>query len=63
MHPHRFEYLFKLLESKRPSGLDLGDLRALYARHRVRLLVNEHAAYRSGDRTVQVTGLDDFTGG
>jgi predicted MPP superfamily phosphohydrolase len=43
--------------------LDVDELRALYARHRVRLLVNEHAAYRFGDRTVQVTGLDDFTGG
>lgn len=45
------------------SGLKLNDLRALYARHRVRLLVNEHAAYRFGDRAVQITGLDDFTGG
>jgi hypothetical protein len=45
------------------SDLDVDELRALYARHRVRLLVNERAAYRFGDRTVQVTGLDDFTGG
>lgn len=45
------------------SGLDLDELRALYARHGVRLLVNEQTSYRFGDRTVQIIGLDDFTGG
>jgi predicted MPP superfamily phosphohydrolase len=45
------------------SRVDLNYLRGLYSRHGVRLLVNEHATYRFGDRTVQINGLDDFTGG
>jgi predicted MPP superfamily phosphohydrolase len=45
------------------SGVDLSDLRALYARYGVRLLVNEQVSYRVGKRTLAVAGLDDFTAG
>ena len=46
------------------SGVDLDALRSLYEqRHGVRLLINDAAQYRFGDRTLQVIGLDDFTAG
>jgi predicted MPP superfamily phosphohydrolase len=45
------------------SGIDLSDLRALYARYGVRLLVNEQVSYRVGARRLVVAGLDDYTAG
>jgi predicted MPP superfamily phosphohydrolase len=45
------------------SGVDLSDLRALYGRHGVRLLVNEQVSYRVGKRRLAVAGLDDHTAG
>ncbi len=45
------------------SGVDLGDLQALYRKHGVRLLVNEAARYRFAERSLSVIGLDDFTAG
>lgn len=45
------------------SGVDLEELRALYSKHGVNLLVNETARYRIADRTLSVIGLDDFTAG
>ena len=45
------------------SGVNLTDLRALYSKHGVRLLINEKVQYRFGARALTVIGLDDFTGG
>jgi predicted MPP superfamily phosphohydrolase len=45
------------------SGIDLTDLRGLYARYGVRLLVNEQVSYRVGTRRLLVAGLDDYTSG
>jgi len=46
------------------SGLDLDALRDLYeTRHGVKLLINQAAEYRFGERTLRVIGLDDFTAG
>ncbi len=46
------------------SGLDLDALRDLYeTRHSVKLLINQAAEYRFGERTLRVIGLDDFTAG
>ena len=45
------------------SGVNLADLRSLYSKHGVRLLINEKVHYRFGARDLTVIGLDDFTGG
>jgi predicted MPP superfamily phosphohydrolase len=46
------------------SGMDLAALRALYEqKHGARLLINDTAQFRFGDRRLQVIGLDDFTAG
>jgi len=46
------------------SGVDFAALRSLYEqRHGTRLLINDAAQYRFGDRALQVIGLDDFTAG
>jgi predicted MPP superfamily phosphohydrolase len=45
------------------AGVDLVDLRDLYAKHGVRLLVNEQIRLDFGDRVLTVKGLDDFTAG
>ncbi|MFZ9585615.1 MAG: metallophosphoesterase [Pseudohongiellaceae bacterium] len=45
------------------AGVELAELRALYARQATALLVNEQIRYPVGDRTLVITGLDDYTGG
>ncbi len=46
------------------GGVDLAELRKIYARHGVRLLINECAQLTSvGNITLRVAGLDDFTAG
>ncbi|MFM7571143.1 MAG: metallophosphoesterase [Betaproteobacteria bacterium] len=46
------------------SGVDFAALQSLYEqKHGVRLLINDAAQYRFGDRALQVIGLDDFTAG
>ena len=45
------------------AGVDPDALRAAYARHGVRLLVNESALFERKGRRVHVTGFDDATAG
>ncbi|MFL5540088.1 MAG: metallophosphoesterase [Longimicrobiaceae bacterium] len=45
------------------GGVDLDALARLYARHGVRLLVNETAVHEHGGRRLAITGLDDLVGG
>ena len=46
------------------SGADLAALRSTYqAKHAAQLLINAHADYTFGSRTLRVLGLDDFTAG
>lgn len=45
------------------SDVNFDELRALYSRQGVSLLINQHVSYRINDRDVVVTGLDDFTAG
>ena len=45
------------------GGVDLAELRKLYVRHGVRLLVNECVQIVAGKGILRVAGLDDFTAG
>ena len=45
------------------AALDIEALRALYAKHQVRLLVNEAMEVLIGGQSVLIEGLDDFTAG
>lgn len=45
------------------GGVDLDALTKLYARHNIRLLVNETAIHPVGARHLAITGLDDLVGG
>lgn len=45
------------------GGVDLDALTRLYARHNIRLLVNETAIHPLGARQLAITGLDDLVGG
>jgi predicted MPP superfamily phosphohydrolase len=45
------------------GGVDQNELRKTYARHGVRLLINECVEVFVGDRSLRVAGLDDFTAG
>jgi len=45
------------------GGVDQGELRKIYARHGVRLLINECVQLLVGNRALRVAGLDDFTAG
>ncbi|MFL5385233.1 MAG: metallophosphoesterase [Longimicrobiaceae bacterium] len=45
------------------GGVDLEALARLYARHGVRLLVNETAVHAHQGRRLAITGLDDLVGG
>jgi predicted MPP superfamily phosphohydrolase len=45
------------------GGVDLDALARLYARHNIRLLVNETAVHPVGSRRLAITGLDDLVGG
>ncbi|NDB99456.1 MAG: hypothetical protein EBZ84_11420, partial [Betaproteobacteria bacterium] len=45
------------------SGIDIETLQALYAKHQVRLLVNEAIEVLIGGQSVLIEGVDDFTAG
>lgn len=45
------------------GAVDLKELRAVYAKHDVTLLVNSEALFEIRGRKIRVTGLDDFTAG
>jgi uncharacterized protein len=44
------------------AGVDLTALKKLYATYNCRLLVNETALYKQGDRQLLITGVDDLVG-
>jgi predicted MPP superfamily phosphohydrolase len=45
------------------GSVDQAELRKIYARHGVRLLINECVQVAVGKQTLRVAGLDDFTAG
>ncbi len=45
------------------GGVDQNELRKTYARHGVRLLINDCVQVDAGNRSLRVAGLDDFTAG
>lgn len=45
------------------GGVDQGELRKIYERHGVRLLINDCVQVTVGNRSLRVAGLDDFTAG
>lgn len=48
---------------ERWCGVDIGELRSIYASSNCRLLVNESAVYEYGRAEIRVTGLDDMIEG
>lgn len=43
--------------------INLLDLASIYRANNCRLLINQTAVYQFGDKTIAVTGLDDYVGG